>query len=73
MKIIRLGNINVTFCCEHCHTIWEINTQEFNKDKNGNYFTICPLCDTEIIIKNDNELVEFLNKRIKLSKENDNE
>lgn len=68
MKIIRLGNINVQFCCTSCHTIWEINTDEIRKDEEGNYFTVCPLCDTKITMNSDDELVEFLNKKTKLSK-----
>lgn len=73
MRIIKLGNIDAQFCCRNCHTIWEINTEEIKKDEKGNYFTVCPLCDMEIIMSGDYEFVKFLHKRQKFQKEKNNE
>lgn len=65
MKIIRLGNMDLQFCCPYCRTIFEISTQELKEEKD-NWKTKCPLCDEEIKFTPEDSVRKFLTRRKEL-------
>lgn len=65
MKIIKLGNVDLQFCCPNCKTIFEISTNEL-KEENDHWKTQCPLCDEEIKLTPDDSIRKFLTRRKEL-------
>ena len=71
MRIIQLGSIDVTFRCQHCKTIWEVNTREINFEKDSFYWYVeCPLCQERIKFNDGNDIIKFLERRKQLQEEN---
>jgi len=68
MRIIQLGNLDVTFCCPNCRTTFEVSTNEL-KFKDGEWFINCPLCDEKMVLRSDTFVKEFLERRERLKKE----
>ena len=68
MRIIKLGNIDLQFCCPNCKTIFEISTKEL-MEENDHWKTQCPLCLEEIKVMPDNSIRNFLMRRKELEQQ----
>lgn len=68
MRIIRLGNIDMQFCCPNCKTIFEINAKEL-KEENDHWKIQCPLCLEEIEFMPDDPIRNLLMRRKELEQQ----
>lgn len=69
MRIIELGNYELTFICQHCKSVLGVNTDElFRSDEDNCWSYTCPVCmKTNKVF--DDKFIEYMQRREDFKKE----